>query len=279
MSSSQQTTAPPKSVNGPDKRWLSIGRRYNANDPNNPSVLKEIPVMEMARSVSMDEDVDPGTHRKEPYGQPIDAPLAVHLISNLLVSLKKYNIMPTLEEYDFQLGVNARTEGANDDKGEARQEATPEVLRGIDPKIGLQWMIHLLVHSKAITFDKSPLLKIISQPKCEGVRFYLCLTPHKQKPTPKDTHSDISPFAPLEDGVLSLVLVGVDEKGHDLNYDGPINKNSQHPDLTTLADGSVLDEYGHPPGTGFTFSPKTAGESAYTLWTYAFNNVQGGTPL
>lgn len=79
--------------------------------------------------------------------------------------------------------------------------------------------------SFAITFDKNVLLKTISQPKCEGIRFYPCV---KKGPDNED--------------VLSLVTVGVDADGNDLLYvyeeDTPVE------DIPTR---SLVSEYGYPP--------------------------------
>lgn len=84
----------------------------------------------------------------------------------------------------------------------------------------------LLEGSFAITLDKSVLLKTISQPKCEGIRFYLCL---KKGIKGED--------------LLSLVTVGVDEKGGDLLYE--YQEGMKTEDIPTR---SLLAEYGYPPG-------------------------------
>ena len=77
----------------------------------------------------------------------------------------------------------------------------------------------------AVTLDKNVLLKTISQPKCEGIRFYLCL---KQSDSKQD--------------LLSLVTVGVDEAGKDLLYD--YTSGVPVEDVPTR---SLVAEYGHPP--------------------------------
>ena len=85
----------------------------------------------------------------------------------------------------------------------------------------------LLQGSFAITFDKNVLLKTISQPKCEGIRFYLCAkTGEKGEPT------------------LSLVTVGIDEAGKDLLYD--YKEGTAMADIPTR---SLVAEYGYPPGS------------------------------
>ena len=87
--------------------------------------------------------------------------------------------------------------------------------------------------SFAITFDRNLLLKTISQPKCEGVRFYLCL-----KKTEKG------------EDLLSLVTVGVDAGGKDLLYE--YSEGTQVQDIATR---SLVAEYGFPPGVLQQSSP------------------------
>jgi hypothetical protein len=95
----------------------------------------------------------------------------------------------------------------------------------------------MLEGSFAITLDKSVLLKTISQPKCEGIRFYLCAK-RGEKGEP----------------LLSLVTVGIDEAGKDLLY--------EYKEGTAVADiptRSLVAEYGYPPGmlqqSGTTLDP------------------------
>jgi hypothetical protein len=84
----------------------------------------------------------------------------------------------------------------------------------------------LMEGSFAITLDKNVLLKTISQPKCEGIRFYLCLKK-------SDKGEDL----------LSLVTVGVDETGKDLLYEYQSGLPVQN-----IPTRSLVAEYGYPPG-------------------------------
>lgn len=84
----------------------------------------------------------------------------------------------------------------------------------------------LMEGSFAITLDKNVLLKTISQPKCEGIRFYLCV---KKGSKGED--------------LLSLVTVGVDEKGTDLLYEF-----SAGTAVENIPTRSLVAEYGYPPG-------------------------------
>lgn len=81
-----------------------------------------------------------------------------------------------------------------------------------------------------ITFDKTVMLKILSQPNCAGLRAYLCARDVKNETTKK-----IEPH-------LSLVMVGVDVNGYDLNYSFNNIKSDDVPNE------SLLVEYGYPPG-------------------------------
>lgn len=84
----------------------------------------------------------------------------------------------------------------------------------------------LLEGSFAITLDKNVLLKTISQPKCEGIRFYLCMK--------KGTKGE---------DLLSLVTVGVDENGTDLLYEYRAGTAVEN-----IPTRSLVAEYGYPPG-------------------------------
>jgi hypothetical protein len=76
-----------------------------------------------------------------------------------------------------------------------------------------------------ITFDRSIVLRILSQPNCEGLRAYLCAKPFNEK-----LHT-------------SIVLVGVDANGFDLNYAIDDTKDGED-------DQSLIAEYGFPPDSG-----------------------------
>jgi hypothetical protein len=242
----------------PVKHWIAIGKKYKKEGSVAvPNEDQDIPIMECARSVSMDKD-------KQAYGQPIDAKWGIHLIKNLFNQLHESNILQYLFADEF-LKVKevkqenlAVTEGDGADKqGEGMDKEKEELL---------QWLIRLLWHSKAITIDKNILLKALSQPLCEGLRFYLCLTPplNGKGPQGETIHG-------LPKGTFSLVTIGVDKKGHDLHYtfDPTIIKSDA--DIPEVATTSLVGEYGHPPGSGT--SPVTTdtvtADSPYVLWNYA----------
>lgn len=84
-----------------------------------------------------------------------------------------------------------------------------------------------------MTLDKDLLLKIISQPLCEGVRFYLCARIAEED---NQVH-------------LSLVTVGVDKKGCDLHYDlkDTLTENELTPGVNAITTQSLTGEYATPP--------------------------------
>lgn len=177
--------------NKPQKKWKTQGRKY---DPSAGTRYKddEIDIEEESRSVNMSGTL--------PYGIPIDANLAVYLISELRRELNS---------------------GTRD----------------------FTWIKDLLEKSGGITFDKNIVLKIISQPHCEGVRLYPALKNHEGA------------------DFLSLVIVGVDSVGTDLHYGDP---KQDRVSLGAYDTKSLSGEYGHPPGEGFK-----SNENKFVLYKYA----------
>ena len=94
------------------------------------------------------------------------------------------------------------------------------------------------------------MLKIISQPGCEGLRLYHCLkTDNKGKPT-----------------ALSVVIVGVDAKGQDLYYEFDPSIKGNIEQIHTL---SALSEYGRTSGSG-----RIADLKEHVLLLYAYNSLK-----
>ena len=117
-------------------------------------------------------DVDDG-----PMGRPIDANLAVHLIGELYKTLD--------EAYGPKIDADL-------------QNLTKEQL--IEHFQKSRVFLNMLVDlNYGMTIDKNFALKLLSQPKCEGLRGYLCLKGGNEAP-------------------LSLVTVGIDKDGYDLKY-------------------------------------------------------------
>jgi hypothetical protein len=156
--------------------WTTKGFAYGQNENNEPIPVpvNEIPIFEYPKSFT-----DPNYPDAPPAGQAIEANLAVALIKFLHDKLPK--LSPEVLKGKKKLSFNFPEQATTDFE---------------------QWIVQLLLFSGAMTIDKSVLLKTLSQPGCEGMRFYLCLKPDDKIPG----------------GVLSLVTTGVDKDGKDLGY-------------------------------------------------------------
>ncbi|MVN23272.1 hypothetical protein [Mucilaginibacter arboris] len=176
--------------------WKTWGMKYDRTKPDEPIENGEIDIFEECRSVNMDS-------KQKPYGRPIDADTAVHLISNYI----KF-----VEEAFPHLNLKS-------------ENLSAEHLDFVDTTL-----IDIFKVSYGITYDKNILLKLLSQPKCEGIRSYLCLREPKKNPH------------------ISLVLVGVDCDGNDLHYrkKDTIKKNSSN-GIDEITTQSLTGEFAHPP--------------------------------
>lgn len=131
----------------------------------------------------------------------------------------------------------------------------------IDPESGNDDLKDLLVRSSAITIDKNSLLKTISQPGCEGVRFYLC-------------KKNVSLADGSKKSFASVVTVGVDADGKDLHYNFEKGKLSGGLVGADLINTSLVSEYGAPPPPPYN---KTSAigtfDDRYVLLQYALEQT------
>jgi hypothetical protein len=167
--------------------WTAKGRKHGAP----PAPLLPIDVEESDKRVRRNPN-DP------PYGTPIDTPLAIELIRNLWKAIDDAELFKLKAQY--KVLINQLTEKKGYD-----QDVQLKLEKLVDKNA--DWLEDLLKNSFAMTVDKSIVLKMLSQPGCEGIRFYLCLkkeTANENKNVP---------------GTLSLVSVGVDLEARDLNYE------------------------------------------------------------
>jgi hypothetical protein len=163
---------------------------FNPEDPENPTEgnLLFVPAY-TAR---------PGQDESSPAGIPVNADMAIHLIQNFLGSNPFLNQKHLKSEKDVS---KLR------DFIEKAEEFTDKLLQ----------------MAYGVTFDKDILLKILSQPGCQGLRLYFC-----ERRTIKPFHT-------------SLVAIGVDKDLYDLNYQGESFTEEMVPTK------SLIGEYGYPP--------------------------------
>jgi hypothetical protein len=202
--------------------WQVHGRCYDPK-ASNEYCENSITLPEQISNLGMREHPtkSPGrgsTINIETFGVPIDADLAVHLIKNGLSN--EGNIL-------FDQHIKEEVAKKKNDQSE-------------------NFTLGVLTLLYGITFDKTIVLKILSQPNCEGLRAYLCAR---------------------IDGEVSLVLVGVDANGFDLNYDPGIG-NSKAAQTPT---NSLIVEYGYPPGPSVINKKNGEIDNHYVLLKIAAN--------
>ena len=121
-------------------------------------------------------------------------------------------------------------------------------------------LVDMLKRSSAITIDKNTLLKTISQPGCEGIRFYPC----------KKT-------VELADGTkqsfVSLVTVGVDINGKDLHYDFVKGALAKGLAAAGVTNSSLITEYGYPPPPPYNKNSSVTLDNRWVLLEYAKEQV------
>jgi hypothetical protein len=199
-----------------------------------PEKNQQLDVLETPMSVNLHAE----SNNTTPYGLPISPALAVALIADL-----QDRLMPPALTGIIDALPN---------------EADKTTLKELE---------QLLVHSAAITIDKSVLLKMLSQPGCEGVRFYLCR---------KEEEVELPGGATETMAFASLVTVGVDSSGQDLHYH--YQPGSLEGGLTesSLSNTSLIAEYGSPPPPPKNFALTAAGDyfdDRYALLKYAQEHV------
>ena len=199
--------------------WRIYARRFDKKHPNAPKDrLLELPeqqsILGMRKRVQK-PIAKPSTIDLESFGYPIDANQAIHFMINAFTATSNL----------FDKLINFKS-----------MEFTKAENKFIMDAIGLPY---------GITFDKTLVLKILSQPNCEGLRSYLCKR---------------------DNGHVSLVLIGVDCDGYDLNYEVVPEGNVSLKDINVVTQ-SLSVEYGHPPDTK-NYKEKSQDEH-YILLNYA----------
>jgi hypothetical protein len=218
-------------------QWTLPGMCFNTANPNKPkSASISFPC---GQNVLMP---GPKTHS----GQAVDADVAALFINNfysyytltLNSEPKEIDLKKPLAEFESleaqHTALTAKHTALIDHHKALRKHHTK--IKKISK--------NLVNMTYGMTLDKDMLLHVLGQQECEGIRFYLCGREVKGK----KMH-------------LSLVAVGVDKDGFDLNY----NKQSGRPikqlmaGLNSIPTDSVTIEYTTPPppndsGTGINRS-------------------------
>jgi len=179
----------------------TLSADYKTGGITKAVIQDDLQIFETPMSVDMEE----GKGDNQPYGIPVHAKLGIALIADFQALL-----LPLIEKLK-----------------------SPELAALLD--IGLSDnLVDLLVRSSAITIDKNVLLKTLSQPKCEGVRFYLC-------------KKVLDESEGKQRAYMSLVTVGVDAVGKDLHYDFKPGMLKDGLGAVDLATTSLVTEFHAPP--------------------------------
>jgi hypothetical protein len=223
------------------QKWTAKGNELITNTNGtrvNTSRQNDIPINELDRSFTM-----PGYGKAPAAGIPVDANTAIFLIRKFHQRLLSF----PRSLYD-------------------KNEAIPAVpLNPADIQTFREWITNLLIFSKAITLDKNIILKTLSQPGCEGVRFYLCLKDHDSM-----SESEIEESGEHKE-IFSLVTVGVDDKGRDIHYKYPEGENQGANSFPNIKNESLTSEYGYPPPPRALFTKENSRET-YVLGEIAWGD-------
>jgi hypothetical protein len=137
---------------------------------------------------------------------PVNAPLAVSLMTQLIglippEILYPKNLKPISKQLDewYRRLVQIR-KNEKPDELESAEKEFQDILNKIKKLEDVT--VRLLRNSLAITADKGTLMKALSQPGCEGLRFYQC----------------ISGYSTVDPEMLSFVILAVDKDSHDLSH-------------------------------------------------------------
>ena len=246
------------------KKWVIPGQAFKpSNNPLHKNDGTEIDVdVEIPESEGI---VMPG--KKEIYGLPIHARLAVFYIRKLWQELENKKLLSIHEDTRRFFNV---IRGHFDKKSEGfKREEFLKELEVMDRRWreANDWLIELLRNSFAVTMDKSILLKTLSQPDCEGIRYYLAMKrrPDIQSKEKHDIELTDSEGKPVK---LTLVTVGVDKVGTDLHY----NFNPKFHTTETIPDienESLCTEYPRTPGIAEKFKVNLPALEPYVLFKYA----------
>ncbi len=261
---SSVTPPPPFSGLTRKKKWVIPGQAFKpSNNPLNKNEGTEIDVdVEVPESEGI---VMPG--KKEIYGLPIHARLAIFYIRKLWQELEKKQLLSIHEDTRKFFNV---LRGHFDKKSEGfkREEFLKELEVMEDRwKEANDWLIELLRNSFAVTMDKSILLKTLSQPECEGIRYYLAMKRRPENQYIQKNEVDLTD-SERKSVKLTLVTVGVDKVGTDLHFQFHSDLHSRET-IPDIENDSLCTEYPRTPGIAEKYKINLPAIEPYVLYRYA----------
>ena len=190
-------------------------------------------------------------------------PLAIHFIRKLWDYISEIEVFKIYNE-TRRIVANNTIQSRNRGKTKVGTKGTALKFTAFDYAKAFNPLVELLRYSAGITASRSMLLKILSQPECSGVRFYLALKDREKADADRKAARFQRKFSP--------VMVGVDKKGTDLNYTYD-TKYADKDNIPNIETRSLSGEY---PGTSGLITPfgpkKMEGVTPYPLFQYAISN-------
>lgn len=249
-------------------RWIAKGTKYH--DPGEVATTQsgeeKITIRECDKEIHMET---PNRPDHQVYGEPIDARLAIHFIRNLWRAIDEdlvfqiYNKTKNLFQPDEKEKLEKMEKIEQKEQKEQKPDddfsgfSKPEIKKILK---SFNCFVKLLQYSAGLTASRSMLLKILSQPESRGVRFYLALK----------NPEDFSKKANLDDGIFTLVMVGVDDTGTDLHYEYDANNHARGDQIPKVDTTSLPGEYPAPSGAVGDDGPVFVdGKTHFPLLKYA----------
>lgn len=169
-----------------DTSWDVVGKHFKPNSKSNAQTeYCQLTIPQTDLCVTM-----PDSNR--PLGRPVEVNVALEYIANFVSNFQLVYDPPGLENIEKLLG-------------DPTVKALDLYINKVQKLAG-----KIMDLNYAMSLDRNVILKMLSQPGCEGLRFYLCARPD-------DDTKDVVDTDPA-DFDISLVIVGIDCEGYDLKY-------------------------------------------------------------
>jgi hypothetical protein len=197
---------------------------------------------------------------------PVNAPLAVSLMKQLIELIPPDVLYPisgkSISQQLRDLFPPPAAGVGGDEKSDISQSLQMKIAVIANKIQELENLADLLLrNSLAITADKGTLMKALSQPDCEGLRFYQC----------------VSGDSTAEPKKLSLVILAVDRESSDLGYEF---EPSIKKDIDKIGTKSFSAEYNKTSGPldFFHLDDTNLELKPYALLKYALNATNHPNP-